>query len=78
MKNTKTFEEAMAELEASVSRLESGSLSLDDSLVEFEKAVKLIKFCNDKISTAEQKVKILIEKNGMISDEDFPQRADET
>ena len=79
MKKTQTFEEAMSELENSVSRLESGSLSLDDSLLEFENAVKLIKFCNDKITTAEQKVKILLENNdGVISDTDFVNKCDET
>lgn len=79
MKKTQTFEDAMSELENSVSRLESGSLSLDDSLLEFESAVKLIKFCNDKITTAEQKVKILLENNdGVISDTDFVNKCDET
>ena len=79
MKKTQTFEEAMSELENSISRLESGSLSLDDSLLEFENAVRLIKFCNEKISTAEQKVKILLENNdGVISDKDFVNKCDET
>ena len=79
MKKNPSFEEAMQELENSVSRLESGSLSLDDSLKEFENAVKLIKLCNDKISAAEQKVKLLIENsNGSVTDIVFSENSDAT
>ena len=79
MKKNPSFEEAMQELENSVSRLESGSLSLDDSLKEFENAVKLIKLCNDKISAAEQKVKLLIENSdGSVTDIVFSENSDAT
>ena len=72
MKKNLTFEEAMEALELAVAKLENGSLSLDESLVQFEEAVKLIKYCNDKISVAEQKVRILIEgEGGEISDKNF-------
>ena len=72
MKKNLTFEEAMAELETTVARLEGGALSLDESLVQFESAVKLIKYCNDKISEAEQKVKILVEgSDGEVIDKNF-------
>ena len=36
-----TFEEAMAELDELVSRMEDGELSLDDSLKAFERGVML-------------------------------------
>ncbi len=79
MKKNPSFEDAMQELESSVSKLESGSLSLDDSLKEFENAVKLIKLCNDKISAAEQKVKLLIENSdGSVTDTAFPENNDAT
>ena len=51
----------MLSLDNAVSRLESGSISLDEALATFEEAVKLIKICNEKINSAEQKVKMLIE-----------------
>ena len=72
MKKNITFEEAMTALEEAVSRLEGGSLTLDESLEAFEEAVGLIKICNEKLSTAEQKVKMLIESaDGTVSDVPF-------
>lgn len=79
MKKNITFEEAMDSLENTVSRLEGGALSLDDSIAAFEEAVKLIKICNEKLSAAEQKVKILIEgADGSVSDAPFDTKEYET
>ncbi len=54
-----TFEAAMARLEEIVRMLESGNAPLDTSLTLFEEGVALVKLCNSKLDTAEQKVKIL-------------------
>ena len=54
-----TFEAAMARLEEIVRMLESGNAPLDTSLSLFEEGVALVKLCNSKLDTAEQKVKIL-------------------
>jgi exodeoxyribonuclease VII small subunit len=53
------FESAMSELEALVSRMESGDLTLEESLSEFEKGVQLTRICQQTLEKAEQKVKIL-------------------
>ena len=72
MKNNVTFEEGMRALDEAVSKLESGSLTLDESLATFEEAVKLIKVCNEKINSAEQKVKMLIQNaDGSVTDAPF-------
>lgn len=63
MKKTPTFEEAILSLEDIVKKLESGGASLDESLSSFEEAVKLVKFCNEKLEAAEQKVKMLVESS---------------
>ena len=66
------FEQAVEELENIVLKLESGALSLDDSILEFEKAVGLIRICEEKLSAAKQKVRILTEdKDGAVSDMPF-------
>ena len=66
------FEEAMLSLEDIVKKLENGGLSLDESLAAFEQAVKLVKFCNEKLEAAEQKVKMLVENaDGVITDVPF-------
>lgn len=79
MSKQNTFEEAITALEASVQRLENGSLSLEESIEEFEKAVKLIKICNEKLNKAEQKVKMLVKTDdGSVYDRDFTDTTDET
>ncbi len=78
MKKNMSFEEAMISLEDIVRKLEGGALSLDDSLKAFEEGVGLVKVCNQKLDTAEQKVKILIEgKDGTVTDEPFDVTRDE-
>ena len=79
MKKNMKFEEAMLALDDIVRRLESGAVSLDESLSAFEEAVALVKFCNEKLETAEQKVRILLEgADGEITDKPFVEISDET
>ena len=68
------FEDAIAMLEEAVRLLESGSLSLDDSIEKYEDAIKYVRICNDRIEKAEQKVKILLQgADGAITDAPFIQ-----
>ncbi len=55
-----TFEEALIELESLVDGLESGDLSLDQALTDFEKGVALIKHCRAKLDSAEQRVNAVL------------------
>ena len=57
--NEMTFEAAIARLEEIVRMLEGGSAPLDKSLAMFEEGVALVKLCNARLDSAEQKVKIL-------------------
>jgi len=54
------FEDALSELETIVESLESGEQSLEASLEQFERGVSLSRFCQQSLSEAEQKVKILL------------------
>ncbi|HEY8519002.1 MAG TPA: exodeoxyribonuclease VII small subunit [Gammaproteobacteria bacterium] len=56
------LEKSLAELEALVERLESGDLSLDQALKEFERGVTLTKECQAVLKEAEQKVEILLKR----------------
>ena len=72
MNSELTFEQALAQLEKIVNTLESGSAPLDDSLALYEDAVKLVRFCNDKLESAEQRVRILVEgEDGSVTDAPF-------
>ena len=53
------FESAMIELEELVSKIETGNLSLEDSLKEFENGIKLSRICQTALKDAENRVKIL-------------------
>ena len=54
-----TFEDALAELEDIAVKLEDGTLGLDDSIKEFERGIKLARFCQEKLQEAERKIEIL-------------------
>ena len=58
------FEKALEELEGIVEDLESGDLSLENSLKSFEKGIKLARQCQEQLSKAEIQVQKLIEENG--------------
>ena len=68
-----TFEAAIARLEEIVRALESGSAPLDESLTLFEEGVALVKLCNARLDTAEQKVKLLtLNPDGTAQERDMP------
>ena len=54
-----SFESAMTELEALVTKIETGNLSLEESLKEFENGIKLSRICQSALKDAENRVKIL-------------------
>ena len=58
------FEKALEELESIVEDLESGDLSLENSLKSFEKGIKLARQCQEQLSQAELQVQKLIEEDG--------------
>ncbi|MCL5042422.1 MAG: exodeoxyribonuclease VII small subunit [Gammaproteobacteria bacterium] len=71
------FEHSLAELQALVERLESGELSLEDSLGAFEQGVKLTRDCQQALTQAEQKVQQLLSQNGETSSVPFDEPADD-
>lgn len=54
------FEKKLTRLEEIVQKMESGEMSLDESLKLFEEGVKLSRECNKELSQAEQKVQKLV------------------
>lgn len=55
------FEKALEELEALVEQLESGDLSLDDSLKQFKRGVELTRHCQGVLDRAQQSVEKLLD-----------------
>ena len=58
------FEASLSQLENLVEKLENSEFTLEQSLQAFEQGVKLTRQCQQALSTAEQKVQLLIEENG--------------
>lgn len=71
MMKENNFEAKMEELENVVTKLEKGDMSLDESLINFEKGMKLSKECNKILEDAEKKITILLENDGEIKEENF-------
>lgn len=61
-----SFEEALAELERIVEKLESGDLSLEESLALFEKGQALARQCNEQLESATLRVEQLTEDGELI------------
>ena len=65
------FNKGLAELEVIINKMESGDLSLEDSLMYFEKGVKLHRQCHSALIDAEQRVKILSAEDNYSEEKPF-------
>jgi len=54
-----TFESALSELEALVARMESGEMTLEQSLSAYKRGAALLQYCQAALNDAQQQVKIL-------------------
>src|SRR6476469_3615714 len=53
------FEGAMDRLEAIVEQMETGKLPLEDLIVRYEEGMNLVKVCQERLTSAEQKIEII-------------------
>ena len=53
------FEQALAELEKIVKKMESGDLTLEQALATHKRGLELAKFCQQRLEAAQQQVKVL-------------------
>lgn len=63
MKKAGSFEENLIEIDGIIEKLESGELTLDESIKEYETAMKLLKKSSDLLNRAEGKVLKVVEKD---------------
>ncbi len=71
MNKEKSFEEMIDELENIANSLEKDELTLDESVLKFEEGMRLSKECSNILDNAEKRIKILINENDEIHEEDF-------
>lgn len=67
--STLTFEAALKELEAIVSRLEQGQVDLEDSIVLYERGQALKAHCEGKLKAAEGRLEKIVQHGGKLSAE---------
>ena len=65
------FNKGLLELESIISKMESGELSLEDSLKNFEEGVKIHRKCHTALMDAEQRINILTEQDNYNEEKPF-------
>lgn len=65
------FEEGIDRLEKLVELLESGKLTLEETLTHFKEAIFIANWCYRKLQTVEEEIKVLVEKSGKFELENF-------
>ena len=71
MSNKFNFNKGLAELEVIINKMESGDLSLEDSLKYFEKGVKIHRQCHSALTDAEHRINILSEEDNYSKEKSF-------
>ncbi|EGD48576.1 exodeoxyribonuclease VII, small subunit [Ruminiclostridium papyrosolvens DSM 2782] len=72
VKIEKSFEEAIAELEQIVVKLEKGEATLEESINSFQQGIELSRYCAAKLDEAEKKITMLIQnEEGNLEEKDF-------
>ncbi len=71
-KEKQSFEVAAGELEEIVNKLEKGELTLDESIVLFQRGIELSRYCSKRLDEVEKKITMLIEEeNGEVKEVPF-------
>lgn len=68
-KKAPAFEQSLNDLQTLVERLESGDLSLEESLTTFEQGIALTRECQSALQDAEQRIQLLLEKNSTLTEQ---------
>ena len=65
------FNKGLIQLEEIINKMESGELSLEDSLKYFEEGVKIHRQCHTALSDAEQRISVLSENDNYSEEKSF-------
>jgi len=67
-KNNKDFESALSRLEEITDKLESGEVTLEESIEFYTEGMEIAAFCAKMLTEAEKKITILKEMNGKLAE----------
>ena len=65
------FNKGLLQLEEIINKMESGELSLEDSLKYFEEGVKIHRQCHTALTDAEQRISVLSENDNYTEEKSF-------
>lgn len=57
------FEDALDRLEEIVRTLETGNISLEETIAKFEEGIRLLNFCQNKLTKAEERISVMLENS---------------
>ena len=70
-KKYKDYEAAMTRLEEITEQLEAGTPKLEEAIKLYTEGLEIARYCHEKLAEAEEKIKIIAEKDGRLVEEDF-------
>jgi exodeoxyribonuclease VII small subunit len=73
----KTFETALKDLEIIVKKLESGNIPLENAITEYTEAMKLVKYCSEKLNSATEQVNKTLSENGELKEFSLKEETDD-
>ncbi len=76
-KKFKDYESAMTRLEEITNLLESGEPKLEEAIKLYTEGLDIAKFCDQRLSEAEKKIKLIAERNGLLTETDFDEDEEE-
>jgi exodeoxyribonuclease VII small subunit len=65
------YESAMNRLQEITEALESGETKLEQAIDLYTEGLEIARFCEQKLGEAEQKIKVILDKNGVLEEADF-------
>ena len=75
-KKPKDYESAISRLEEITEKLETGDTKLEEAISLYTEGLEISRFCDLKLGEAENKIKIITEKNGLLEESDFDEGED--
>ncbi len=72
----KDYESAMERLEAITEQLEAGEPKLEEAIKLYTEGLEIARFCNEKLTEADEKIKIITDKNGSLEEEQFDEEGE--
>ena len=70
-KKYKDYESAMERLEEITGRLESGEAKLEEAIALYTEGLEIARFCDQKLTEADEKIKLITQKNGLFEETPF-------